>query len=178
MDKLSTEIEITPSIAAPAAYGSFSIQDILEVMNDSAGFVHVDDNDLIYIQYADAAFSMYASELVDIPNQISSETYIQSDVDIPDWGFIPVGTQYTFHKDERLAFSIEPEDRIDSIMIKSGTLNLYAYSEFRHAGDLNISSSDTFSMHQATISIIHLQSANLTVILKRQQSLIFPDGKY
>jgi hypothetical protein len=141
MDRLSTEVEITPSIAAPVAYGSFSIKDILEVMKDSAGLISVGDDDLIYIYYSDTAFSMYAEELIEIPTHISSETYIQSDVDIPAWGSLLIGEQYTFHKDEVLSFSIEPDDRIDSILIKSGSLNLHAFSEFHHAGDLNITSS-------------------------------------
>jgi hypothetical protein len=141
MDRLSTEAEISPSIAAPVAYGSFSIQDILEVMNDSAGLISVTDDGLIYVYYSDTALSMYAEELMEIPPHISSETYIQSDVDIPAWGVLLPGEHYTFHKDEVLSFKIEPEDRIDSILIKSGSLNLHAFSEFHHAGELNITSS-------------------------------------
>jgi hypothetical protein len=141
MDRLSGEAEITPSIAAPVAYGSFNIQDILEVMKDSAGLISVADDDLIYIYYSDTAFSMYAEELIEIPAHISSETYISTDIDIAEWNALSEGETYTFHKDEVLSFSIEPEDRIDSILIKSGSLNLHAYSQFHHAGELNITSS-------------------------------------
>jgi hypothetical protein len=145
MDRLSTEIELTPSIAAPLAYGSFSVQDILEVMNDSAGLISVGDNDLIYLSYADTAFSLFAEELIEIADQITSETYIQADVETPGWIALPVGDSLTFYKVDRLSFSIEPEDRIDSIMVKAGSLNLRAFSEFHHAGILNITSSDIFS---------------------------------
>lgn len=142
MDRLSTEVELTPSIAAPLAYGSFSIQDILEVMNDSAGLISVGDDDLIYIYYSDTAFSMYAEELIEIPAHISSETYISTDIDIIEWNALSEGESLPFYKDEVLSFTIEPEDRIDSILIKSGTLNLHAYSQFHHAGELNITSSE------------------------------------
>lgn len=153
MDRLSTEAEISPSIAAPVAYGSFSIQDILEVMKDSAGLISVADDDLIYLYYSDTAFSMYAEELMEIPSQISSETYIQSDVDIPAWGNLNEGEEYTFRKDEVLSFSIEPEDRIDSILIKSGSLNLHAFSQFHHAGELNITSSEIIDEAGDTLDI-------------------------
>jgi hypothetical protein len=153
MDRLSTEVEISPSIAAPVAYGSFSLQDILEVMNDSAGLISVGEDDLIYFYYTDTAFSMLAEEIMEIPSQITSETYIQSDVDIPAWGSLNEGEVYTFHKNEELSFSIEPEDRIDSILIKSGSLNLHAYSQFHHAGELNITSSEIIDEAGDTLDI-------------------------
>ncbi len=153
LDKLSTDIEISPSIAAPTAFGSFSIQDILEAINDSSGLVSVGDGDLIRIYYSDTAFSVYAEELIEIPNKIASETYIQSDVDIPAWGGIFIGEQYTFLKDEVLSFSIEPEDRIDSILIKSGFLKLHTYSEFHHSGELNIRSSNILDENGDTLDI-------------------------
>jgi hypothetical protein len=153
MDRLSTEAEISPSIAAPVAYSSFSIQDILEVMNDSTGLISVSEDDLIYIYYSDTAFSMYAEDLMEIPTKISSETYIQSDVDIPAWNNLNQGEQYTFQKDEVLSFSIEPEDRIDSILIKSGSLNIHAYSQFHHAGELNITSSEIVDEAGDTLDI-------------------------
>lgn len=142
MDRLSTEVEISPSIAAPVAYGSFSIQDILEVMKDSAGLISVADDDLIYLYYSDTAFSLYAEELIEIPAHITSETYISTDIDIAEWNALSEDETYTFHKDEVLSFSIEPEDRIDSIIVKSGSLNLHAFSQFHHAGELNITSSE------------------------------------
>ena len=154
MDKLSTEIEITPSIAAPVAYGNFSVQDILEVMNDSAGLISVGDNDLIYLSYADTAFSMFAEELIEVPDHITSETYIQADVETPGWNLLPVGDSLTFRKVDRLAFAIEPGDRIDSIMIKAGSMNLHAFSEFHHRGRLNISSSDIINTAGDTLDLV------------------------
>jgi hypothetical protein len=145
MDRLSTEIEITPSIAAPLAYGNFSVQDILEAMNDSAGLISVAENDLIYLSYADTAFSLFAEELIEISDHITSETYIQADIETPGWIALPVGDSLTFYKVDRLSFTIEPEDRIDSIIVKAGSLNLRAFSDFHHSGILSITSSDIFN---------------------------------
>jgi hypothetical protein len=142
LDKLSDEVEVHPSLAAPIAYGNFSIQDILESLNDSAGFVGQTEDGLIYIYYADTAYSLNADELITIPNHFVTETYIESDVNTAEWNLLPVGSQQTFHKQELLEFNIEPEDRIDSIMVKAGSLDLEAYSQFRHSGELRVTSSN------------------------------------
>ncbi len=140
MDRLSTEVEISPSIAAPVAFGSFSLMDILETLNDSTGLISITEDSLILISYADTAYSANAEDLIEVPNHIGAETYIQSDIDIPAWAALAVGDSYEFHKIEKMDFEIEPDDRIDSVKVKSGTLNLHAFSEFRHSGELLITS--------------------------------------
>ena len=170
MDRLSTEVEITPSIAAPVAYGSFSIQDILEEMNDSAGLISVGDDDLIYIYYSDTAFSMYAEDLIEIPAHITSETYISSDIDIIQWDTLSENSTHTFHKEETLSFSIEPEDQIDSILIKSGSLNIHAFSEFHHEGELNITSSGIVDEAGDTL--------DLTFIISKEDGTFKDSVKY
>jgi len=153
MDKLSTEVEISPSVAAPIAYGSFSIQDILETLNDSAGLISLSDDSLILVSYADTAFSLNAEEVVEIPDHITAETYIQSDISIPAWNILPEGSEYTFTKVERMDFAIEPEDRIDSVRVKAGFLNLEAFSEFKHSGELNITSDNIMDENGDTLDI-------------------------
>lgn len=142
LDRLSDEVEVNPSLAAPIAYGNFSIQDILETLNDSSGLVGQTEDSLIYIYYTDTAYSLNAEELITIPNHIVSETYFESDVNITTWNLLPVGLEQTFRKKELLEFSIEPGDRVDSIMVKAGSLDLEAYSQFRHSGELRVTSSN------------------------------------
>lgn len=142
MDRLSDEVEIHPSLAAPLAYGGFSLQDLLETLTDSAGLVSQTEDGLIYIYYTDVAYSLNAADLITIPNHFVSETYIDSDVNVAEWNLLPVGAQRTFHKQELLEFNIEPEDRIDSIMVRAGDLNLEAYSQFKHSGELQVTSSN------------------------------------
>jgi hypothetical protein len=142
LDRLSDEVEVNPSLAAPLAYGSFSIQDILETLNDSAGLIGQTEDSLIYIYYSDTAYSLNASELITIPNHFVAETYIESEVNVVAWNLLPVGSELTFHKQELLEFNIEPDDRIDSILVKSGTLDLEAFSQFKHSGELRVTSSN------------------------------------
>jgi len=153
MSRLSTEVEITPSLAAPLAYGSFSILDILESLNDSSGLISLTEDSLILVSFADTAYSVYAEDIIEIPEHISSETYIESDINVAGWMALPVGSSYDFHKIEKMNFEIEPDDRIDSMLIKSGTLDLEAYSEFRHAGVLNITSHNIIDPAGDTLDI-------------------------
>lgn len=143
MDKLSTEVEVSPSIAAPVVYGSFSLQDVLEAI-DTTSFVSQTEDSLLYIYYLDTAYSVNAGELVDIPDQVTSETYIESDIAIPDWLALGEGETYVFTKTESLNFEIEEGDQIDSVILKAGNLNMSIFSEFRHSGELTITSSSIF----------------------------------
>lgn len=152
-DRLSNEIELNPSLAAPIAYGGFSIQDILETLTDSAGLVSQTEDSLIYIYYSDTAYSLNAADLISIPNHIVTETYIESDVNVAVWNALPVGSSQTFYKQELLEFNIEPEDRIDSILVKSGSLDLEAYSQFRHSGELQVTSSNIIDPNGDSLNI-------------------------
>ncbi len=153
LDRLSDEVEIHPTLAAPIAYGSFSIQDILETMTDSAGLVSQTEDSLIYLYYSDTAYSVKASELFSIPDNLVTETYVETDINVTAWNLLPVGSEYTFYKQEMLEFSIEPEDRIDSIMVKAGNLNLEAFSEFKHSGVLQVTSSNIIDPDGDTLDL-------------------------
>jgi hypothetical protein len=149
MDKLSTEAEISPSFAAPVAYGSFSIQDILEAVNDSSGLISQTDDSLLYIYFSDTAFAFEAGEFLEVPDQdavdfhfkIGDEVNELSGINIDLWGSLLEGQEYSFENLEKIEFSAESNDRIDSIVLNSGTLNLELYSDLQHAGTINIQSS-------------------------------------
>ena len=150
MDKLSTEAEIAPSFAAPVAKGNFSIQDILEAVNDSSGLIsQTEDEGLIYIYFSDTAFSFEAAEFLKVPNQapvdfqfiIGDEVDALSGINLGLWGSRLEGEVYSFQIDEKIEFSTGKDDRIDRIDINSGSLNLELYSDLEHHGTINIQSS-------------------------------------
>ncbi len=140
LDELSTELEFAPSVGAPLAYGAFTLQDVLEAI-DSTGLVSQYDDNLLYIYYTDTAYSVHADEVIDLPDKITSETYIESDINIPGWLTLGDGLPFTFTKTERLDFEIEEDDQIDSIRLSGGNLNIVVASEFMHSGELTITSS-------------------------------------
>lgn len=161
LDNLSTDFEISPAFAAPIAYGSFSIQDILEsVTNDSSGFISQSEDSLIYVYYADTAFSLEVSSLITIPDNTGAETYFSSDVNIPAWLDIPIGNPYTFYKQERVEFNISEGDRVDSIIFKTGQLRIDAFSEFKHEGTLLITSDRFYDVNGDSL-VLELPVSNV-----------------
>lgn len=144
LDNLDTEMEFKPFIIAPLAYGSFDLQDVLEAL-DTAGLVQPGKVDTVLsIYYTDTVYSVLASEIVDLSNMGDISTYIEGDIISVGWGAVPVGEELTIPKIDILDFEIEPGDQIDSVLLKSGSLNIVASSEFRHPGTLHISSPNIF----------------------------------
>lgn len=150
LGNLSTEMEFKPTVVAPLVYGSFSLQDVLEAI-DSTGLVEQTEDSLLYIYYKDTAYSVVAADIIILPDKISTETYIESDITIPGWFTMLDGDTLTFNKTERMDFEIEADDQIDSVLLSSGNLNIIVSSEFRHSGELTITSSNIFDTQGDTL---------------------------
>ncbi|MEX0982689.1 MAG: hypothetical protein WD577_10770 [Bacteroidales bacterium] len=174
MDKLSEEAEISPSFAAPVAYGNFSIQDILEAVNDSSGLISQTEDSLLYIYFSETAFAFEAGEFLEVPDQpavdfqfkLGDEVDALSGINFNLWGSLLEGQEYTFQNYEKIEFSTEASDRIDSIVLNSGSLNLELYSELSHDGTINIQSSsiiDSDGNQLDTVYTISDQSGNYDV---------------
>ena len=79
-DRISTEIELEPRLVAPLIYGSVSMTDIVERF-DSSGFVGVFENTgLIYLSYRDTLVEAMADTLVDVPDQLYHEFYLDPEI--------------------------------------------------------------------------------------------------
>lgn len=138
-DRLSTEIELEPEVVAPLLYGSVSMEDLIELI-DSMGYTSVDDQGLIYIVYSDTGFAVSADTMIDIPDKFVSKYYIESDItENPGWGLVVGDTTY-FEKQDTVGYGMEGNDRLDSVIVNGGTLQIDVLSEFRHTGILTISS--------------------------------------
>jgi len=152
LDKLSSQMEFEPKIVAPLAYGSFNLQDVLEAL-DSTGLVEQTVDSLLFIYYKDTAYSVLAAEIIDLPDKINAETYIESDITIPGWLTLLDSDTLPFTKTDRMDFAIEADDKIDSVMLSGGNLNIIVSSEFKHSGELTITSSNIFDPQGDTLEM-------------------------
>jgi hypothetical protein len=169
LDDLDTEMEFKPGIIAPLAYGSFNLQDVLEAI-DTTGFVSQTEDSLLFIYYTDSAYSVLASDIVDLPDKVADEIYIDTDIEIADWNTLLDGQSLTFTKVKKLEFEIEANDKIDSIRLKEGNLNMLVTSEFRHAGELTITSSHIYDSNG--------DSLNLTFAISQIDGMFNSDEDY
>ncbi|MCF8227101.1 MAG: hypothetical protein K9J30_14585 [Bacteroidales bacterium] len=144
LSRLDTEAEVEPSAALPLAYGSFSLQDVIESL-DSTSFVDQTADSLLFVYYRDTILTLSAGEFLQVPDRDIVETYFQSDINIPDWLDIGTGETFEFYKSEELDFNAVGDDRLDSIFIGSGTLIIDIVSDFRHQALLRISSPNMIS---------------------------------
>ena len=140
-DRVSDEVEISPQVVAPLAYGDFTLEDLL-LSIDSSGLLEQDQEGLLYLYYTDTIYSINAGEVIQIPNKLTTEAYIESEINIPGWLLSDLGDTVYFTKEEMIDFEIDSGDRLDSILMKSGILNVQVESEFHHTGFLTITSSN------------------------------------
>ncbi len=136
-NKISDEIRITPGITAPVAFGSLTIRDILDEVDEDE-YIRQDDDKLLYISYSERMLSYLASEVINIPDQEFLAIYIDTDINIPDWLSSSLGDSVNFQKEENGEFVFENNERVDSLFINSAILHIEVVSEFRHHGSLVI----------------------------------------
>ena len=136
-DKISDEIHITPGITAPMAFGSLTLRDVLNEVDDD-NYVKEYDDKLLYISYSERMLSYLASEVINIPDQEFLAIYIDSDINIPDWLSSSLGESVNFQKEETGEFVFENNEKVDSLFLNSTILHIEVVSQFRHMGSLKI----------------------------------------
>ena len=153
LNRLSDEIELQSSLVAPLIYGSMMVGDIVELVDSADSFYEFDDG-LIYLAYMDTLVEIMADTMVEVPNKLVTEIYIDSDVNIPVWIGSSVGDTVPFYKSELFSFTLEGDDRVDSVLIKGGEIILDVMSSFKHTGVLTISSSQILNVDRDTFSTV------------------------
>ncbi|MEA2105386.1 MAG: hypothetical protein U9P82_01485 [Bacteroidota bacterium] len=136
-DKLSDEMEINMGLLTPLAYGSLSLDDIINEF-DSTSYINADEEGLLYITYEDSLFSFLADELIDIPDQNFPEYFIESDDDFPPYA--SWDDTVVVERTEYYDFNFSNNENPDSIYINTADLNLQINSTFQHTGMLIITS--------------------------------------
>ena len=173
LNRLSDEIELEPTLVAPLIYGSMNVNDIVERF-DSTGFIYEFDDGLIYLVYSDTSYSVMADTLVEVPDQLVTKYFIDSDIDIPIWIGSAIGDTVPFFKSELFTFELDGNDRVDSIVIKGGQIVIDVTSSFEHAGLLTISSSQIMNADRDTFStVIDISDADGSFV---DQQIFLSDG--
>ncbi len=158
-DKLSDEISLSPSIAAPLAYGTLSVEDMIDLSDSNSYVKHFDDS-LLYITYYENLMSYPASEVIDIPDQNFLEMFISPDINIPSWLISTLGDTVEFTKTKSAEFVFSHHERIDSINVKTATLNIDVKSTFRHTGILTIHSDHVLIDGEPFHEVIQISDAS------------------
>lgn len=175
LDRLSDEIELEPRLVAPLAYGSMSIRDLVELF-DSSGYIDEFEDGLLYLAYSDTPFSVKADTAFEVPDKLVTETYIDSDIQTPEWLGAAVGDTVSFYKSELFELDFDGDDRVDSILIKGGEIVIDVTSSFEHMGILTISSPQIMNAARDTFStMIEISDLSGTFV---DQQIFQSDGYF
>jgi hypothetical protein len=139
-NKIDDEIEVNTWLAGPIVYGSVSIQDLLNEIDNSSDYIHQFDDDLLYLAFSNNLLSYTAEDVVNIPDQQFIQLYLQSDIDIPAWVVSSLGDTISFQKRKNGEFTFSNGEIIDSIHIKKTMVNMHIESSFKHEGILIVKS--------------------------------------
>lgn len=135
LEHFSDRFELTPGIALPLGYGSLGMDDLIARF-DSTGFVKKDASGLLELRYNSVLLSLLASDVVSIPDQHFDQFFVRSDIALPT-----IIDSVVLNKSKDYAFSLQPDERIDSIVLKAGDFHFSIQSTFQHTGRLVVSSS-------------------------------------
>ncbi len=137
LDQLSDEMEINMGLLTPLAYGTLSLNDIISQF-DSTSYINTDEEGLLYITYEDSLLSFIAEDLLEVPDQDFFEYFIESDYDFP--AYIDWGDSVVINREELFAFSFSNNEKLDSIILETGNMNLNINSSFEHTGKVILTS--------------------------------------
>lgn len=133
LDKFAHET-LSPTVAAPLIKSSLSIRDLLKTA-DKDGNITVDSNNFCTIFYKSHLFTFKASDLIKIPDQSFSQSL---SLNFPPGAILPAGTTTTVSQNNTITFNPGNQLQIDSMSYKTGTLNFYVSSDFKHDVSINI----------------------------------------
>lgn len=134
LEHFSDRFELTPGIAIPLGYGSLGMDDMITRF-DSTGFVKKDASGMLELCYNSQLLSLTAAEVISFPDQHFDQFFVRSEIAVPS-----ITDSVVLQKSKDYAFSLQPDERIDSIILKEGNFHFSIQSSFQHTGRLVISS--------------------------------------
>lgn len=135
LDKLAKSVW-NPNIAVPLVYSTLTVQDIL-TKNDKSGVIHVDNTNFCTLIYQGNLFSIVASELVKMPDQ-NMPTYSAS-LDLSQIPILVSNATITIPYSQTVNFTPGTNNpKIDSVVFKTGTIDLMLNSDFKYNGKVKI----------------------------------------
>ena len=115
---------VTPLIEFPLATDNFTMRQFLEE-GESEAFVS-EENGVVMITFDDFFFTQSAEDFFQFPDQNATPIRLTG----VDFGFIPPGSSVTLTAGQTFVMDNPLPDRLDSILVKSGSLEIDVSSTF------------------------------------------------
>lgn len=145
-NKVSTEIDISPSLVIPLVYGNITLEQILpETDDNSEAYIFIDNDKLLHIKYSSVLDSFAMSRFIDqFPNQDTSVIFTSGSGTTIDYDFsstifnsgIPIvselPTEYTLKSENG------DEIYVDSLRVESGSIVVNMSAGFNSVGSYSV----------------------------------------
>ncbi len=155
------DVEYTPSFKGPIAYGELSLEDILNRF-DTTGLIYANPDGLINFAYTGKVNRISAAEWLTINPQQFKEILLSSPGDLTPLLFEAAVAQPIKISDD-YEFVFDNGERIDSIQLNQGNLEIIVESSIRHTSVINLSSSNIYKEGGDTLNeIIQISDASGT----------------
>ena len=116
-DKLSTDMVFNPNIAVPLINSKLTLRDLVRDWDDNELFEE-DSTGFLYLMYSKHIFSKTAKDVVKIPTQSFTNSYIApTNIDLNS-------VTYTYTDNTIEDFSVNNSSRLETIIIKSALLSI------------------------------------------------------
>ena len=138
-DKISKDTRLNTRYAGPLVHGRVNIGDILNRFDEDDD-VKIYDDGLLYLVYKSSTYSRRMDEIITLPNQNYTESFVESDPDMPDE---PYDTKETITRTRYFVMAFNNDEKLDSIWLDNGLLEIDVDNYFiNHDAQLTISSSN------------------------------------
>lgn len=127
--------EWNPNLAVPLVHSNMNLGDMIE-QYDSSGMIQVGEDNFITIVYGQHLLTYKVDEFVNIPDQNLERKLnltAQETIDLATNGNVSSVTT------DIIPFAVSGDEQINSMHIKSGTINVSVSSEFLHSGMITVS---------------------------------------
>lgn len=128
------QTEWSPNIAVPLVYSSLTIQDII-TKGDTKGNMRIGSDNFCTLIYTGHLLSTQASDLIVIPNQSYNQNISLNASAI---AIFKASGSFTATASQTISFNSGGTTEIDTLIYKSGTLDLSISSDFQHSGQVVI----------------------------------------
>lgn len=130
-DNLDTEVEYEGSFAFPAVWGDLAFADALKLFDEDGALI-INDQGFVSLMYRTTVKSDEVHDIIFLPDQSVSGEIESPDFDFSDFD-TPGEDSVHFAYQTLMLFDVFNDDaKIDSILLKSGLLDIASQSTFHH----------------------------------------------
>ncbi|MCP4312746.1 MAG: hypothetical protein GY790_15900 [Bacteroidetes bacterium] len=121
LNRLSTEMEFEPDLAAPLLFGSFDMDDLAEVI-DSGDYSMIDDEGLVYyLVYADTIYSV--DETVNFDNGLEDDMVIFFQINLSTVNELAIETRLQVYLEDENHVVLDSVFDMEGIVVESSSID-------------------------------------------------------